>query len=226
MRRVAFESGPVGRNCYKAEDHSESAKSELIVAAATREANRACAGLSARRQEFIRSTVFHITRNREDAEDAMQDAWMKAFIHRDTFEGRAAFATWFTRIAINCALMIIRKRRGRIELSLSDGPSDETSGSPPIVEPSLGPEEQCLRREEVEAVRQAMNRLPASLGAVIEFQYTHEMSIQEIAANMGISIPAAKSRLSRAKLRLREPLSIGLAVKGSSRPSGSTGLCK
>jgi RNA polymerase sigma factor (sigma-70 family) len=207
MRPVSFESGFVGRKCHKAGDQSESARSDRGVAAAESEASQACAGLSPHRQERIRRTVLRITKNREDAEDAMQDAWMKAFVHIDTFEGRAAFATWFTRIAINCALMIIRKRRGRIELSLTDGPSDETSGIPVIVEPSHGPEEQCLRREKAAFVRQAMKRLPASLGAALQFQYVHEMSIQDIAATLGITVSAAKSRLTRARHKLREPLS-------------------
>jgi RNA polymerase sigma-70 factor (ECF subfamily) len=207
MRSVSFETGLVRRKCHNVGDQSESARSERGVVAAESGANWACAGLSAHRQERIRRTVLRITKNREDAEDAMQDAWMKAFVRIDTFEGRAAFATWFTRIAINCALMIIRKRRGRIELSLTDGPSDETSGVPVIVEPSHGPEEQCLRREKAAFVRQAMKRLPASLGTALQFQYAHEMSIQEIAATLGITVSAAKSRLTRARLKLREPLS-------------------
>jgi RNA polymerase sigma factor (sigma-70 family) len=215
MRSVASESGSAGRKCHAAGDEAESAKSVHLMAAAEREANRAWAGLSVRRQELIRRTVLGITKNREDAEDAMQEAWMKAFTHMDTFEGRAAFSTWFTRIAINCALMILRKRRGHIELSMTDGPSDETSEIPVIVEPSHGPEEQCLRREKAAFVRQAMKRLPASLGPALEFQYAHEMSIQDIAATMGISVSAVKSRLTRARLKLREPLSSGLAISGS-----------
>jgi len=207
MRSVAFESGLASRKCHKTGNQFDSEKSERVVAAAENEANRTRAGLSAHRQERIRRTVLRITKNREDAEDAMQDAWMKAFIHIDTFEGRAAFATWFTRIAINCALMILRKRRGHIELSLTDGPSDETYEIPVIVEPSRGPEEQCLRSEKAAFVRQAMKRLPASLGTAIQFQYANEMSIQDIAATLGITVSAAKSRLTRARLKLREPLS-------------------
>jgi RNA polymerase sigma factor (sigma-70 family) len=215
MRSVAFESGLAGHKCPKSGDQSEPANGEHSMVAAEREGSTAFAGLSARRQELIGRTVLRITKNREDAEDAMQDAWMRAFIRIDTFQGRAAFSTWFTRIAINCALMILRKRRGRIEVSLTDDPSDETCEIPVIVEPSHGPEEQCLRREKVALVRQAVKRLPASLGAAIDFQYAHEMSIQDLATTMGISVAAAKSRLIRARLKLREPLSSDLAVSKS-----------
>jgi RNA polymerase sigma factor (sigma-70 family) len=204
-----------GCESHESVDQLEAAKDERLVVVAVCESRLAYAGLAVRRQQQIFRTVLRVTKNREDAEDAMQDAWMRAFIHIESFDGRAAFTTWFTRIAINSALMILRKRKGHVEVSLTDGPCDETREIPAIVEPSHGPEEQYLRREEAALLRRAIKGLPASLGTVVEFQYSHEMSIQDLAAAMGISVGATKSRLMRAKARLRERLSNELAVNES-----------
>jgi RNA polymerase sigma factor (sigma-70 family) len=208
-------SGLAGCESHESVDQLEAAKDERLVVAAVCERRLAHAGLAVRRQEQIFRTVLRITKNREDAKDAMQDAWMRAFIHIESFDGRAAFTTWFTRIAINSALMILRKRKGHVEVSLTDRPCDETREIPAIVEPSRGPEEQCLRREEAALVRQAIKGLPASLRTVVESQYTHEMSIQDLATTVGISVGAAKSRLMRARAMLRERLSKELTLSES-----------
>jgi RNA polymerase sigma factor (sigma-70 family) len=186
---------------------SEAAEDDRLLVAAICERRLAYVGLAVRRQEQIFRAVLRITKNREDAEDAIQDAWIRAFMHIESFDGRAAFTTWFTRIAINSALMILRKRKGHIEVSLTDCPGDETRDIAVIVEPSHDPEERCLRREKAALVRQAVRHLPASLGTVVESQYSHEMSIQDLATTMGISVGATKSRLRRARVRLREHLS-------------------
>ena len=208
-------SGLAGCESHESVDQLEAAKDERLVVSSVGERRLAYAGLAVRRQEQIFRTVLRITKNPEDAEDAMQDAWMRAFIHIESFDGRAAFTTWFTRIAITSALMILRKRKGHVEVSLTDCPCDETREIPTIVEPSHGPEEQYLRREETALLRRAIRGLPASLGTVVEFQYSHEMSIQELAAAMGISVGATKSRLMRAKARLRERLSNDLILSES-----------
>jgi RNA polymerase sigma factor (sigma-70 family) len=208
-------SGLAGCVSHESVDRLEVAKDERLAVAAVCERRLACAGLAVRSQEKIFRAVLRITRNREDAEDAMQDAWMRAFIHIETFDGRAAFSTWFTRIAINSALMILRKRKGRIEVSLTDCPCNETREIPAIVEPSRGPEERCLQSEKAALVRQAVSRLPASLGNVVESQYSHEMSIQDLATTMGISVGATKSRLRRARARLRECLGNDLPLSES-----------
>jgi RNA polymerase sigma factor (sigma-70 family) len=205
-------SGLAGCESHESADQLEAAKDEHLVVASVCKGRLAYAGLAVRRQERIFRTVLRITKNREDAEDAMQDAWMRAFIHIESFDGRAAFTTWFTRIAINSALMILRKRKGHVEVSLTDCPCDETREIPAIVEPSHGPEEQYLRREEAALVRRAIRGLPASLGTVVAFQYSHEMSIQDLATTMGISVGATKSRLTRARARLRERLSNDLTL--------------
>jgi RNA polymerase sigma factor (sigma-70 family) len=200
-------SGLAGCESHESVDQLGPAEDERLLVASVCERRLAYVGLAVRCQEQIFRSVLRITKNREDAEDAIQDAWMRAFIHIESFDGRAAFTTWFTRIAINSALMILRKRKGRIEVSLTDCPGEKTREIPIIVEPSHGPEERYLRREKAALVRQAVRHLPASLGTAVESQYSHEMSIQDLATTMGISVGATKSRLRRARARLREHLS-------------------
>jgi DNA-directed RNA polymerase specialized sigma24 family protein len=94
------------------------ASDESLVAAAKEGLHIAFAEVCNRHSRRIFTTVYRITKNREDAEDACQDATLKAFVHLNTFDGRAKFSTWLTRIAINSALMILRQKRRRNETSI------------------------------------------------------------------------------------------------------------
>ena len=149
--------------------------------------------------------VYQITKNRADTEDVMQDTWIKAFIHLNTFDGRAKFSTWLTRIAINSALMVLRKRRSRPEASL-ESTDGETWQIREIVDQTKDVEEQYLNREGVERLRRAICRLNPQLRAVVEIQQSEDGQVKEIAERAGISTSAAKSRLSRARTVLRRAL--------------------
>ena len=149
--------------------------------------------------------VYQITKNRADTEDVMQDTWIKAFIHLNTFDGRAKFSTWLTRIAINSALMALRKRRSRPEASL-ESTDGETWQIREIVDKTKDVEEQYLNREGVERLRRAICRLNPQLRAVVEIQQSEDGQVKEIAELAGISTSAAKSRLSRARNVLRRAL--------------------
>ena len=129
---------------------------------------------------------------------------MKAFIHIKTFDGRSSFSTWLTRIAINSALMILRKRRWHPEASLDD--QYDLSRLLEIAEPSDDPEKHLIRLEKQWRVRQAIQRLPPSMRKVTEIQQSLDISVQEIARATGLSISATKSRLRRARVALRESL--------------------
>lgn len=207
MRSKPTVSGLTGDICPDPVDRLKSASEEHLISAAKFGEHCAYVELCGRRRESIFLAVHRITRNREDTEDAIQDALMKGFIHIRTFDGRSAFSTWLTRIAINSALMILRKRKGHIEVSLTDHPDDDTSEIPVIVEPSHGPEEHCIRRQRELLLRQAVLHLPPNLRTIVEIHQAQEGSIQEIATTIGISVPAAKSRLMRARVRLRKHLS-------------------
>jgi RNA polymerase sigma factor (sigma-70 family) len=91
---------------------------DMLVAAAQDGQEWAFVELCTRNSKRVFNTIYGVTKNREDAEDALQDSMMRAFLHLKQFDGRSSFATWFTRIGINSALMILRKRRIRLETSM------------------------------------------------------------------------------------------------------------
>jgi RNA polymerase sigma factor (sigma-70 family) len=154
-----------------------------------------------------RTLAYRITRNREDAEDAMQDAFLQAFSHFEEFDGRSKFATWLTRIAINSALMILRKRKSDRIVSL-DGDSNfeewNTFQEPRDSAPDA--EQQYLRKEREATLRDAINRLRPSLRGVVEVAQIGERSIRESADIIGLSLAATKGRLFHARANLRSSL--------------------
>lgn len=149
--------------------------------------------------------MLRITRNREDAEDAVQDSFLQAFVHLDNFDGRSTFSTWLTRIAINSALMILRRRRNARFVSL-DGAGDPegTETYPEVPDRAVDPERRYLEREREEVLQDAISTLRPSVRRVIELQQLEERPMREVAQVMRISVPAAKSRLFHAKAALRK----------------------
>jgi len=182
------------------------ASDESLVGMAQNGEHRAYVELCGRYRELIFCIVQRITRNSHDTEDVLQEAWMRGFVHIRTFDGRAAFSTWLTRIAINSALMMLRKRRWHVEASLDDQKDSEVSGRLEIVEPSNGPEDTLLCKERLLLVRQAIDGLPPSLRRVAELRQSTDGSLKEMATLTGISVPATKSRLARARFALRKHL--------------------
>jgi RNA polymerase sigma-70 factor (ECF subfamily) len=158
-------------------------------------------------------TVLSITRNIDDAEDILQDSWMRAFAHIGTFDGRSEFSTWVTRIAINSALTMLRRRRTKKECSLDDPVDSDNCKVKEMSEPSRNPEERCLETERIRLVRQAIKRLPSKLRTAIEIRQAQDGSVSDLAMLAGVSLPTMKSRLVRARLRLREPLSKALKIR-------------
>ena len=182
-----------------------------LVATAQHGEPAAYAELCRRHREKVFRTVLRIIGNVDDAEDALQDAWMRAFIHIRSFDGRASFSTWMTRIAINSALSVLRKRRKQKEFSLDDSVDPDNLRLMQLRELSSNPEERCIETERQRLVRQAVRRLPSKLRAAIEILESQDGSMHELAMVAGVSVPTLKSRLMRARRRLREPL--GWALK-------------
>jgi RNA polymerase sigma-70 factor (ECF subfamily) len=149
-------------------------------------------------------TIYQITRNWQDAEDALQDATLRAFSHLKDFEGKSTFSTWLTRIAINSALMILRKKRGCYEIPF-DGVDDSGDNHErwEAKSPAENPESQLARKEREDLLRDAILRLPLLLREVVELRQARGYSTRETAQALGISVPAVKSRLSRARVTLR-----------------------
>jgi RNA polymerase sigma-70 factor (ECF subfamily) len=131
---------------------------------------------------------------------------MRAFLHLKQFDGRSSFATWFTRIGINSALMILRKRRIRLETSIDATAEGETWQTWQIADHSVDPEKHYVGHERSVHLKKAICRLPNALRLVVERGQMEGHSMKQIAHNMGISIPATKSRLARAKVALRKSM--------------------
>jgi RNA polymerase sigma-70 factor, ECF subfamily len=149
------------------------------------------------------STIVAITRNREDAEDALQDTFLRAYRALPNFEGRSSFYSWLTRIAINSALMLLRKRRARPEVSFD--PSFESGEEIPQIEvrdPAPNPEQICDQRQRRAGMLRAIEKLEPRLRGAIQFRMAHGSSLKEIARALDISEAAVKARLYRARARL------------------------
>lgn len=163
--------------------------------------------LRARHSGRILRTTYQITRSQEDAEDALQDTFLRVFTHLDRFEGRAKFSTWLTRIAINSSFMILRKRRGCREIPM-EVYSDEVKSSRTWEprNPCEDPEERRARGEMEEQLVRAIRRLTPDHRRMIELRVWQDCSMKELSECLGVSLPAAKSRLLRAKKALRSSL--------------------
>jgi RNA polymerase sigma-70 factor (ECF subfamily) len=147
--------------------------------------------------------ILSITRNREDAEDALQDTFLRAYLALSTFEGRAKFSSWLTRIAINSALMTLRKRRMRSETSFEqhlDASEEVATFDVPDLAPD--PEQACDQRQRSHAMRQAIECLGPHFRTPINIWLSHDYSVKDIAEHLGISVACAKTRLHRARKSL------------------------
>jgi RNA polymerase sigma factor (sigma-70 family) len=197
---------PLGISSHIA-DHLRDISDDLLVAAARSGDSMAFQELSKRHTYRLTVQINRVTRNWQDAEDAVQEATLRAFLHLNRFEGRSTFSTWFTRIAINSALMSRRKRRG-MELPIAPNAADEvTSRTWEPVEARATPEQDLMKREREQLLAESILRLRAPLRTVILLQQTLDCSIKDIARIMGISVPAVKSRMARAKTELRKRMS-------------------
>ncbi|WP_114210922.1 RNA polymerase sigma factor [Acidisarcina polymorpha] len=182
-------------------------REEMLVELAKRGEASAFVELTDRHYGPIFRKTYQITGNREDAEDALQSAQMKAFMHIGSFDGRSLFSTWMTRIAINSALGILRKKRALREVPF-EAKLDDDNGLTCIQIPDTRfcPEALYADYERGAQMQQAVGRLRPNLRRVIELRQSQHLSTVEIAERLSISVSAAKSRLSRARNILRRSM--------------------
>ena len=156
-----------------------------------------------------------ITQNDDDAEDVLQEAFLKAYTHLDNFHGDSKFYTWIVRIAVNEALMKLRKRRSDRTVPL-DEPIDtgEDEVAREIAVWDENPEESYSRDELSGILDEAIQSLKPAYRTVFVLRDIEELSIEETAQALGLSISAVKSRLLRARLQLREKLTRLFKRKG------------
>jgi RNA polymerase sigma factor (sigma-70 family) len=158
---------------------------------------------TASRHKFI-GLAFSILRNREDAEDAVQDALLSAYLHARSFEGRSALSTWFTRIVFNAALMIRRKRKSLHTDSLpeSSTTTNETPWTEKIPDPQPDPEASYAEQETLRSIDVLLSKMSPILRQAFTMTYFEEMSNEEACELLGIAAGTFKSRVFRARQHL------------------------
>jgi len=159
--------------------------------------------------------AMHITQNREDAEDVLQESFLKAYEHLDQFQGQSKFYTWIVRIAVNQALMKLRKRKSDRSVSLDDTiDTGEDNIGREIAAWDENPEQRYSREELNQILTNAIDGLTPIYRAVFVLRDIDQLSTEETAEALDLSIPAVKSRLLRARLQLREKLTRYFKRKG------------
>jgi RNA polymerase sigma-70 factor, ECF subfamily len=157
----------------------------------------------------------HITQNREDAEDVLQESFLKAYEHLDQFKGDSKFYTWIVRIAVNQALMKLRRRKTSKAVSLDEQiDTGEDTVVREIAAWGEDPEERFSREELGSILDEAIQSLDPPYRSVFVLRDIEELSTEETAEALSLSVPAVKSRLLRARLQLREKLTRYFKRKG------------
>jgi len=152
--------------------------------------------------------ILRITKHREDAEDAMQEALLRAYTNIKAFRGESRFSTWLTRIGINQALMCLRARR-RPTISLDYVSSGEDFITLDLPDSRPSPEQHCRDSELELILHRLINTLPPTFRSVVVTRYLQERSVEETANSLGLSVAATKSRLTRARRYLQQQLGTG-----------------
>lgn len=189
---------------------------QLVVAAKAGD-QKAFEELVSRYEKKIFRLTMNITRNTEDAEDAMQDAFMKAYTHLNTFEEGSRFYTWLVRIVINEAFMKVRGRRYR-EISIDDAGEEEHSRHPLELEDwGPNPEERYSQEELRKILAEGISELEPGHRIVFQLRDVEGFTTEETARALHLSLPAVKTRLRRARMQLRDSLDAYFRdVKGKS----------
>jgi RNA polymerase sigma-70 factor (ECF subfamily) len=169
---------------------------DLVVAVKNGE-DRAFEILVNRYKARILSLAFRITRNHEDAQDVTQQSFQNAFVHLQKFQGKSSFPTWLTRIAINEALMCLRKNRVSRAVSLEEVNLEYASVlSTEHSDARANPEELYIQREKEQILSFVIDRLPPLLQRAVRL-YLDDLTIEEVGHCLGVRIPTVKARLFR-----------------------------
>jgi RNA polymerase sigma-70 factor (ECF subfamily) len=178
-----------------------------LVTAAQYGTTEAFEVLVRRHQARILRAAWRFTRNREDAEDIVQQSFQKAFVKLQQFEGNSSFSTWLTRIAINESLMWLRRKRTSSEVPIEESSeNNETTQTLDFTDSGPNPEDSCLQRERERILSAAMNELTPGMRKAIELRELGELSTEETARVMGLSVQAVKGRAFHGRRKLREVL--------------------
>jgi RNA polymerase sigma-70 factor (ECF subfamily) len=182
----------------------------MLVTAAKRGNARALEELVLRHQRRVFAVAQRIMNNREDAEDVVQETFHKVFLHLDSFQEKSRFSTWLTRIAMNEAFMLLRRRRGIFEELPESTDEGMQSASETFVDHRPNPEEACSQSERTQLLTEAINRLGPRIRTAILLRDIEEKSVEETAQILGTTHSAVKARVFQGRRKLRRIITPGL----------------
>ena len=184
------------------------AKDKALVLAAKNGDGQAFDILVRRYRSKMLRVAQRFTRNEADAEDIVQQSFQKAFVHLQQFEGHSTFSTWLTRIAINQALMLLRKRVSIAEIPLVEQANAENGATLSLDFPDsrVNPEDSCARQEQKEILSAALNKLSPGMREAIQLREIEELSTKEAARVMGISTLAVKARVFHGRKKIAKSI--------------------
>ncbi len=166
--------------------------------------HEAFAELCRRHAQVARRRVSAIVRHEEDVEDVMQETLLRAYVNLRTFRQSCKFSTWITAIGVNAALSVIRKRKSRRESQIETSSPDELAWD--IADKAPSPESRVAKAQIIHLLREELHDLSPLMQEAVIIYYVHGSSLEESAAELGISIAAIKSRLLRGRRHLRVSL--------------------
>ena len=183
---------------------SQRESDDKLVSEAKSGDQQAFAELCLRYRGMLMRRIYRIVRQPEDAEDVLQETLLSAYQHLDSFRGACRFSTWITKIGINRALMLLRKRKSqpenRPEVITDDGWNLETRE---FRDPGLNPEQRYVMSRTMQGLSQAIDKLPPHFRGMMDLYYRRDLLLKDAAEALGITEQAAKSRLMRARNLLR-----------------------
>jgi len=182
----------------------------MLVTAAKRGSAAAFDELVLRHGRRVFAVAQRITNHREDAEDVVQETFHKVFLHLDSFQEKSRFSTWLTRIAMNEAFMLLRRKRAVFEVLPESTDDGVKCSSESFVDQGPNPEEGCLRGERTRLLTEAINRLGPRIRTTILLRDIEERSVEETAHILGTSRSAVKARVFQARRKLRRIINPGL----------------
>jgi RNA polymerase sigma-70 factor (ECF subfamily) len=183
---------------------TRTARDEQLIYSVQRGSSDAFGELQRLYRRRLYNTVIRITGIHEDAEDALQDTFLRAYASICKFEGRSSIYSWLTRIAVNSALAILRKRRAHPEILFDPGANADDDGPHfEVLDSSPNPEQICDYRQRRAQLMHAIQSLEPKLRNPIQLLITQEYSLKEICGALEIPHSTTKARLHRARRRLR-----------------------
>jgi len=189
---------------------------ELIEAALTGD-RTAFEGLVLRYQDRLYAAMVQVVGSADEAEDVVQDAFVRAFLKLDTFQNNSQFFTWLYRIAFNSALSRMRRRKTTTSLDQAR----EAVGDEPV-DQFAGPDQRMLQQERVQMVQKALGQLSPDHRAILVLREMEDHAYEQIAEILNISIGTVRSRLSRARSQLKTVLEELEEAENSPQPAPDT----